>query len=420
MDMEPEPKPFAASQQGRPVYGMPPGPRPRRSRLLLVGLAVIAVFTAFAAVVWMAHDRGAGGSPVGEPPLIRAATTPIKLSPDQADGSDVADQGEVRELLSDLPFEQQLERLLPLPEEPLPAPEELLAQPSAIGRAEPSPPPAPAPEQRVAVRSQPSGQAGTAPQPPPDQMAAVQPRPSGQAGRPAEPPAGPASAAPPQRAESPEPASPSAEPSRPMIEPAPPRPPVAALSSEAASSRPASPRESEQSAEAALDALIAEVTQRPPQQPDRRPEATGSRPEAVTSSGEPTASSTPRPREPQTAATTPSRPLDGTSPGAATGREAREPVITVAPSQGQGASDPGYRVQLAAVRESADAQRAWDLFMLDLGPVLSRYQPYFERANTANGIFYRVQIGSFASAESAESVCDELKRRNASCFVVRR
>jgi SPOR domain len=403
MDMEPESKPFAAGQQGRPVYGMPPGPRPRRSRLLLVGLPVVAVFTAFAAVVWMAHDRGAGGSPVGEPPLIRAATTPIKLSPDEADGSDVADQGEVRELLSDLPFEQQLERLLPLPEEPLPAPEE----------------PLPAPEELLAP---PFAVGQAAPAPPPDQMAAVQSRPSGQAGRRSEPPAEPATAGPPQRAESPEPASPFAEPSRPMIEPAPPRPPVAAQSSEAASSRPASPRESERSAEAALDALIAEVTQRPPQQPDRRPEATGSRSEAATTAArrEPTTSPTPRPHEPQMAATTPSRPLDGTSPGAATGRGAREPVITVAPTQGQAASDPGYRVQLAAVREPADARRAWDLFMLDLGTILSRYQPYFERADTANGIFYRVQIGAFASAESAESVCDELKRRNASCFVVRR
>jgi cell division septation protein DedD len=116
------------------------------------------------------------------------------------------------------------------------------------------------------------------------------------------------------------------------------------------------------------------------------------------------------------AATTPSGPRDGTS----TGREVREPLITAAPSQGQTASDSGYRVQLAAVREQADARRAWDLFMLDLGPILSRYQPYFERADTTNGIFYRVQVGPFASAGAAETVCDELKQRNASCFVVRR
>ena len=37
-----------------------------------------------------------------------------------------------------------------------------------------------------------------------------------------------------------------------------------------------------------------------------------------------------------------------------------------------------------------------------------------------NGVFYRVQIGPFASLQEAEALCDELKRRNASCFVIRR
>jgi len=80
----------------------------------------------------------------------------------------------------------------------------------------------------------------------------------------------------------------------------------------------------------------------------------------------------------------------------------------------------GYRIQLAAVRGEADARRAWDLFLVDLGPVLSGLQPFIERAETANGVFYRVQVGPFASQQAAESLCDELKQRNASCFVIRR
>jgi cell division septation protein DedD len=35
-------------------------------------------------------------------------------------------------------------------------------------------------------------------------------------------------------------------------------------------------------------------------------------------------------------------------------------------------------------------------------------------------VFYRVQVGPFASQEAAESLCDDLKQRNASCFVIRR
>src|ERR687895_687150 len=99
MDMEPEPNPSPPGQRGGPFYGIPAPPRPRRSRLFLVGVPVLAVFTGFAAIVWMAYEGGAG-SPAGEPPLIRAATSPIKLSPDQARGSDVAEEeGDVRELL---------------------------------------------------------------------------------------------------------------------------------------------------------------------------------------------------------------------------------------------------------------------------------------------------------------------------------
>ena len=84
------------------------------------------------------------------------------------------------------------------------------------------------------------------------------------------------------------------------------------------------------------------------------------------------------------------------------------------------AADGDFRIQLAAVRGEADAQRAWQLFMGDLRPVLADVEPIFERADTANGVFYRVQIGPFASQEAAESLCEQLKRRNASCFVIRR
>jgi cell division septation protein DedD len=84
------------------------------------------------------------------------------------------------------------------------------------------------------------------------------------------------------------------------------------------------------------------------------------------------------------------------------------------------AVDGAFRIQLAAVRDEADARRAWDLFQVDLGPVLSGLEPFIERADTANGVFYRVQIGSFASLQEAEALCDELKQRNASCFVIRR
>ena len=41
--------------------------------------------------------------PIGEPPLIRAVAAPYKLAPDDPGGREVADQGEINELLRDEP-----------------------------------------------------------------------------------------------------------------------------------------------------------------------------------------------------------------------------------------------------------------------------------------------------------------------------
>lgn len=84
------------------------------------------------------------------------------------------------------------------------------------------------------------------------------------------------------------------------------------------------------------------------------------------------------------------------------------------------AADGRYRVQLAAVREEEDAKRAWALFQEQLGSLITGLQPYFERAETSNGIFYRVQVGPFAETAEADRVCIELKKQSASCFVVTR
>ena len=84
--------------------------------------------------------------------------------------------------------------------------------------------------------------------------------------------------------------------------------------------------------------------------------------------------------------------------------------------------EPGgrFRVQLAAVREEDDAKRAWALFQDRLGAHVADLEPFFEMAETGNGVFYRVQIGPFADRNVADSLCLELKKQDASCFVVSR
>jgi cell division septation protein DedD len=99
-----------------------------------------------------------------------------------------------------------------------------------------------------------------------------------------------------------------------------------------------------------------------------------------------------------------------------------QPNVEIAVASPTFKATPGgrYRVQLAAVREEADAKRAWAVFQEHLGPFISGLQPFFERADTSNGVFYRVQVGPFGETSEADQLCVELKKQDASCFVVTR
>jgi cell division septation protein DedD len=415
-----------AGRAARAVPEPPPAPwlQPRRSRLLLVALPMFAVFAAFGAIVWVAYEHGSDGPPVGEPPLVRAPAVALKLAPED-DGAAVGEGGEggeVLDLLSDTLPTDQLERLLPPPEEPL-AP--------AVAERELAPPEEPlAPviaERELAPPEQPDGlpsAIGELPPPTPAPTAAAAPAlPEVAATRP-EPPRATPSPEEQQVAAAPAPAPPA---SKPLPTP--------------------------EEAEATLDALLAEVTRETDRvgvqpQPEwtqaARSEPLAPRPTAsdeVRPAVAPPASTlAPQPAPPATVApVTPPAPVAPlTPPGGevtpierdqrlarptATGPRpaTSEPTLERAPERTEVAALGGnYRIQLAAVRGEADARRAWDLFLVDLGPVLSGLQSFIERADTANGVFYRVQVGPFASQQAAESLCDELKQRNASCFVIRR
>jgi hypothetical protein len=353
-----------------PEIGEPAVARRRRG-WLWAALPVCAAFGLFGAVVWLAYMDTARGPATGEPPLIRAAADPIKLPPEQAEESTAAEGGAIGRLWSDAERADQPERLLPLPEDPLSPP---LAAPGVSAEAEPGPPGSPA----------------------------------GAASAPADSARAPAS-----------------------------QPADGAAMSEA---------------EAALDRLLAEVaalsqgqgaaapTQAESAAAARPPQAEGPAPaEAAPSAAAPAPSPAPTPpqvaAEPPAPAETPDRaasqevrearaldapPEVAPAPPPVAEAPATEPPAARQPPRQVAAVEDRYRVQLAAVRGEADAHRAWDLFMADLGDVLQDVQPFFERAETANGIFYRVQIGPFASQAAAEGRCEDLKQRNASCFVIRR
>jgi hypothetical protein len=365
---------------------------PGRGRRLWSVLPVCAGFAVFGVIVWLAYQDAGLGPPGGEPPLIRAAPDPIKLPPEQAEETALAAEqgGAVGRLWSDAEQADQPERLLPPPEEPL------------------SPPSSETPAGAAPTLAQPDGRPAGAPAEP-DTTA-------GGAGVAALPPK------------------------------------AAAEASPAAAPKPATD-ESLQEAEAALDRLLAEVTAM--SEDKEAPGATAARPSedqgsaAAPSDASPmsaaattaTAAATAAPLAPPAPRAPPQKPVPRLSAAAATtGTEVRPagarsgaPASAASPPRGTEtaalapapapppvAADGEFRIQLAAVRGEADARRAWDLFAGDLGPVLGGIKPIFERADTTNGVFYRVQIGPFASQEAAESLCEQLKQHNASCFVIRR
>jgi hypothetical protein len=437
-----------ADRTRRPVLETPAPPRgrPRHSRLLLIGLPIFAAFAAFGAIVWLAYEHGTPGSAIGEPPLVKAPAMAIKLAPDDPNASTVADQGDVRELLSDRPA-GQLEQLLPPPEEPLvppptgtsPSPANEATAPTtnlAQGSTAPTDVTEPAspsgPEVATApTATAPSTEASTATAPSTEAPTATAP--STEA---------PTAEAP--STEAPTAEAPSAQASAPVAEP-----PSALTPDEKAPPEQAAPAPS-QEAEKTLDALFAEITgsngSAPPASktpadhtaPAETPVATAppASPPASQAVQPPAVAPAPTAARQSTLSTTPSTSqTEGTA--IASGEPLRQPYeptsrapagqqsVDVQPLPGPGpgsvATPKGdYRIQLAAVRAEADARRAWDLFVVDLGPVLSGQKPIFERAETANGVFYRVQVGPFGTQQEAESLCDELKRRNASCFVLRR
>jgi cell division septation protein DedD len=412
--------PTAADRARRSVLETPPVPRsrPTRSRFLLVGLPLFAVFAAFAAIIWLAYEHGAEGPLVGEPPLVRAPTVALKLAPDD-DSASAAEDGGVVDMLSEAQPADQLERLLPPPEEPLMP---LMAE-SATETPEESSPPA----SEVAEATPPAAEAAEPPgvEPPPSPtVAATSPAPEVAATSPA-----------------PAVAAPTPAPKVAAVPPAPPQqapPPVERQSAAAAPPAPpaSQPQPSLDEAEATLDALLAEVTELNEQQAATppppvsqtarvepvapRPSASEVRPAVAPPTAQPAPPAVPRLTQPGGEVTASERDQRPSSSAAAR-PGARPPVVEAAPGRSELAALTGeFRIQLAAVREEADARRAWDLFLVDLGPVLSGLQPYIERADTANGVFYRVQVGPFTSLQAAESLCDELKQRNASCFVIRR
>lgn len=80
-----------------------------------------------------------------------------------------------------------------------------------------------------------------------------------------------------------------------------------------------------------------------------------------------------------------------------------------------------YRVQLAALRSSDDAERTRVKLRNAQGDVLDRVDLTIERADLGpeRGVYFRIQTTPFGAEEDAKNLCRSIANRGQSCFVVR-
>jgi cell division septation protein DedD len=81
-------------------------------------------------------------------------------------------------------------------------------------------------------------------------------------------------------------------------------------------------------------------------------------------------------------------------------------------------SGGGFAVQITSERNESNAQAALQALLQKYPNQLSGRQPIIRRADLgAKGIFYRVLVGPFASAEEAAGLCSKLKAAGDNCIV---
>ena len=342
-------------------YGMPPRQSANRRGLLALGFAVVGVVTfAGAAVVGL---RGPSRLSGDGPPLLTADAGPSKARPDQPGGMEVPHQDILAyERLRDHDGGRgnQVERLLPPPEVPLPRPVVTPQIPAVVPL--PSVP---------SVAQLPPGSTATVPR---DNVAAAvaaaaplaapEPAPGLPAATTATSPAGQVPVA--QTPSVQTPASVAAKPQQPAAAPAKPAP--APQQQVASAAKPPAPP-AQQNAAPSMGQLIAKL-------------------EAAS-----------LPTAPAKAAPQPAKPA--AAPAAAAG--------------GSG----GWRVQLASVRSEGEAAAEWRRLAGRHPDALGGLSMQVAKVDLGEkGIFYRVQ-GAGADEARAKSACAQLRAQNVGCVVVR-
>ena len=100
-------------------------------------------------------------------------------------------------------------------------------------------------------------------------------------------------------------------------------------------------------------------------------------------------------------------------------------AVTTADTSGTGGATTqtsnvadNFRIQLAALKTEAEANKTWNRILAKHDDVLGALTVHIVRADLGSqGIYYRVQAGPFADKASAKAACDKLKTAGQQCLV---
>lgn len=109
----------------------------------------------------------------------------------------------------------------------------------------------------------------------------------------------------------------------------------------------------------------------------------------------------------------PTQTATAETPAPAEAAPAAEPAPAAAPATGGSA-----RIQLAAVKSEAAAQKEWARLQKANPDLLGGLSLHVERFNkTASEVYYRIQAGPLADKAAAKQLCAKLKQKDQACLV---
>ena len=131
--------------------------------------------------------------------------------------------------------------------------------------------------------------------------------------------------------------------------------------------------------------------------------------------------STIKPVAPKPAASAPLALNPEPAPGGArSGAASAQPAPYRAAALPSGAESGNYVVQISSQRSESEAQASFRALQTKYPNVLGSRQPLIRRADLGSkGVYYRAQVGPFATADDANQLCGNLKAAGGQCIVQR-